>query len=683
MSLAGISWAPLLPWAAIVALALAAALVVAVAFARRARGAWLRLAAAAVVLLALVNPAIVHEHRAAQPDIVLLVTDHSASMTAGDRARLRDQALASLRERLDLIGDLEVKEVAIESGPDRGTDLAEAIERGLAEIDRARLAAVIAISDGQVHDLPPPGAAPLAPAPLHALLTGSPGEHDRRLVIEQAPGYAMVGEPQSLTVRIDSTRPGEAEVALALRLDGAPLTTLQARPGQSLTVPFRLERAGPAVIEVEVAIAPDELTPLNNRQTATITGVRDRLRVLLVSGQPYPGLRVWRNLLKADPSVDLVHFTILRPPEKQDGTPIRELALIAFPARELFEEKLAEFDMIIFDRYARRGLLPMLYLENVAQYVENGGALLEAAGPEFVESDSLYRTPLSRVLPGRPSGQVLELPFRPQITEIGQRHPVTAGLRGPDDPPWGHWLRQLDVETGRAQVVMTGALGRPLLLLDRVGEGRIAQLVSDHHWLWARGFDGGGPQAVLLRRVVHWLMKEPQLEEEELEAHGDGQGLVIRRQSLAALPREVTLTSPSGVVSTHRLEVGADGMAQARIATAEPGVWRIDDGEHTAYATARPIAAVELGEMVATEQRLRAQVQASGGAITWLGAQDLPDLREVAPGRQTAGRGWIGLVRNGAYRVLDSRAVPLMPAWLGLVLAAGLAAAAWWREGRA
>ena len=683
MSLAAISWAPLLPWAVIAVLALAALAVVAVAFWRRARGAWLRLAASAVVLLALVNPAIVKEERAAQPDVVLLVADQSASMTAGRREAWRDGALGALRERLGRLDALEVKEVTIESGPDRGSDLAEAVERGLAEIDRSRLAAVIAVTDGQVHDLPAPASGPLVPAPLHVLLTGTPDERDRRLVVEQAPGYAMVGEPQSLMVRVDSTIPAESAISVVVRLDGVSLGTLQALPGQSLSVPFRLERAGPAVVEVEAAVAPDELTPLNNRQTATITGVRDRLRVLLVSGQPYPGLRVWRNLLKADPSVDLVHFTILRPPEKQDGTPIRELALIAFPARELFEEKLAEFDMIIFDRYARRGLLPMLYLENVARYVENGGALLEAAGPEFVEPDSLYRTPLSRVLPGRPSGQVLELPFRPQITEIGKRHPVTAGLRGSDDPPWGHWLRQLDVETNRAQVVMTGAMDRPLLLLDRVGEGRVAQLVSDHHWLWARGFDGGGPQAVLLRRVVHWLMKEPQLEEEELVAQGDGEGLVIRRQSLAAVPREVTLTSPSGVVSTHRLEVGADGMAQARIAATEPGVWRIDDGEHTAYATARPVAAVELGEMTATDRLVRAQVQASGGAISWLGEQGLPDLREVARGRQTAGRGWIGLVRNGAYRVVDSRVVPLLPAWLGLVLAAGLAAAAWWREGRA
>ena len=170
----------------------------------------------------------------------------------------------------------------------------------------------------------------------------------------------------------------------------------------------------------------------------------------MVSGQPYPGLRVWRNLLKADPAVDLVHFTILRPPEKQDGTPIRELALIAFPSRELFEVKLKEFDLIIFDNYSRRGLLPLIYLENIARYVEEGGALLEAAGPQFAEPLSLYRTPLARVLPGRPTGETFERGFRPVVTEAGQRHPVTAGLAAASgEPDWGRWFRQLDVETER------------------------------------------------------------------------------------------------------------------------------------------------------------------------------------------------------------------------------------------
>ena len=236
------------------------------------------------------------------------------------------------------------------------------------------------------------------------------------LSVEEAPTFGMVGEQQQLKIRVDEQPhdPAGTPVPVTLRQDGRVVGQTTVPAGSETTLPFTLDKAGTTVLEVEAATRPGELTPLNNRAALFVNGVRDRLRVLLVSGEPYPGLRVWRNLLKADPAVDLVHFTILRPPEKQDGTPIRELALIAFPSRELFEVKLDEFDLIIFDRYSRRGLLPMVYLDNVARYVENGGALLEAAGPEFAEPTSLYRTPLARVLPGRPSGQVFDRGFTPR-----------------------------------------------------------------------------------------------------------------------------------------------------------------------------------------------------------------------------------------------------------------------------
>ena len=141
--------------------------------------------------------------------------------------------------------------------------------------------------------------------------------------------------------------------------------------------------------------------------------MRDRLRVMLVSGEPNQGLRAWRNLLKADPSVDLVHFTILRPPNKQDSTPVRELSLIPFPTNELFDAGLGEFDLIVFDSYHRRGILPMMYLGNVVDYVVGGGAVLDAAGPAFASPLSLSGTPLGAILPGRPTGRVFREEFRP------------------------------------------------------------------------------------------------------------------------------------------------------------------------------------------------------------------------------------------------------------------------------
>ena len=288
----------------------------------------------------------------------------------------------------------------------------------------------------------------------------------------------------------------------------------------------------PNIVEIEASPLQGELTAVNNRAVVSIDGVRDKLRVLLVSGEPHAGERTWRNLLKSDASVDLVHFTILRPPEKQDGTPINELSLIAFPTRELFQQKIDEFQLIIFDRYARQGVLPIIYFDNIARYVRKGGAVLVAAGPDYASSTSLWRTPLEVILPAEPSGQVTETPFRAQLSTVGKRHPVTRDLEGAgsDPPRWSRWFRVVDTRKAEGATVMQAADDKPLLVLSREGEGRVALLLSDHIWLWARGYEGGGPHLDLLRRLSHWLMKQPDLEEEALRLSSHGRELSIERQ---------------------------------------------------------------------------------------------------------------------------------------------------------
>ncbi len=283
---------------------------------------------------------------------------------------------------------------------------------------------------------------------------------------------------------------------------------------------------------------PGEVSTLNNRVAITINGVRDRLRVLLVSGEPHAGERTWRRLLKADPAVDLVHFTILRPPEKDDLTPLNELALIAFPTRELFQQKIGEFDLIILDRFQNRGILPPPYLRNIADYVRHGGALLMDVGPEFASPSSLDDTPLRDILPAHPlrgpdgelgNDGVVDGAFRPAVTALGTRHPVTEGLPGwhaDASPSWGSWYRRIGASDLHGSVLLSAEAGTtgvgtdaaPLLLLERVEQGRVALLLSDQIWLWSRGHQGGGPQAELLRRVAHWLMRQPALEEDALTA---------------------------------------------------------------------------------------------------------------------------------------------------------------------
>ena len=460
----------------------------------------------------------------------------------------------------------------------------------------------------------------------------------------------------------------------------------QVRTGVPFSLSVRVEHGGPNVLELEVEPGQQELTLANNRAAVVVNGVRDRLRVLLVSGEPHPGERTWRNILKADPSVDLVHFTILRPPEKQDGTPIRELSLIAFPIRELFDVKLDEFDLIIFDRYRRRGVLPQAYLDNVARYVRKGGALLEAAGPNFGTPLSLYRTPLGQVLPAEPSGQVYEQGFKPRITDTGERHPVTAELPGDTagkEPQWGRWFRQVEAQPHRGVPVMSGVGDQPLLVLDRVGEGRVAQILSDDMWLWTRGFEGGGPQAELLRRLAYWLMKEPDLEENDLRGTVEGDRLIIAKRSLEPDDRPVRVTGPDGKMQEVTLKPEAGGRSTASLPISESGLYRITDGTRTALAAAGALNPVELSDVRTTPDKLAPVAEATGGGTFWVGAGGpLPDVRRVGPDRSASGRNWLGFRANGDYVVTGVRDVPLLPALAALLLALGTLIVAWRREGR-
>jgi len=362
------------------------------------------------------------------------------------------------------------------------------------------------------------------------------------------------------------------------------------------------------------------------------------------------------------------------------------LSLIAFPIRELFDVKLEDFDLIIFDRYSRRGIIPQAYIENVVKYVRKGGAFLEATGPSFGTPMSLFRTPLGEILPTEPTGNVREEGFKPQLTEQGRRHPVTEDLPGAgkpgEMPSWGRWFRQVEARVHHGTAIMRGDHGEPLLVLDRVGKGRVAQLLSDQMWLWARGFEGGGPQAELLRRLAYWLMKEPDLEENDLRATIEGDQLKVRRQSLEPDDRPVTVTAPDGTTTSLSLNPESGGRSAATTAISQMGLYRVSDGEHTALAAAGPLNPVEFADVRATAEKLAPLVKASGGGTFWLSEGGVPEVRRVSPGRAAAGHGWMGLRQNGDYVVTGFSETPLLPGIAALLLAIGLFVAAWRREGR-
>ena len=644
-----------------------------------------RALALGLCLLGLANPALQHEDRKPLSDIVILLVDDSASQTLSDRTFQTAQAVEAMKAKVALLPNTELRLVHIADGQDNGGTLAmKAIADALVQEPQARIAGVIVITDGQVHDLP---AAPALPAPLHVLLTGRKGDWDRRLSITNAPAFAIIGEEASLSFKIEDqgqtplTAAASVDVTIALDADAPQTFTVPL--GQEVTLPLTLPHAGINVVQLSIAPQSGELTDRNNAAVVQINGVRDRLRVLLISGEPNPGERVWRNLLKSDPSVDLVHFTILRSPEKQDLIPQSELSLIAFPIKELFVDKIKEFDLILFDRYAMRGILPMSYLQNVVDYVIQGGTVLVAAGPEFGQVDSLWRSPLAQILPVEPTSRLVEQGFKPQVTDLGRKPPGTPGLEAlAPQGGWGRWFRLIEVTQRAGQVLMSGPDDKPLLVLDRVGQGRVAVLASDQSWLWGKGFEGGGPQLELLRRLAHWMLKQPELEEETLDATALGQSLTVtRRTILAATPPDVTVTLPDGSTATLPLLQTGPGQYRAAYPASQLGLYRLQQGDLVRVIAVGPSAPKEFEQTLASGDKLAPIVATTKGGILAL-ENGIPDLRLVSDGRPAAGRGWIGITPRSAFVTGDIRVGPVLPAWAYLLLAALASVLAWWREGR-
>ncbi|MGD9827569.1 MAG: hypothetical protein AB7U66_02450, partial [Hyphomicrobiaceae bacterium] len=549
-----IDFSPLLPWTVIWAAAALAVVLAGVLLWQRRPGVFFRLLALAAMLGAIANPTLRQEEREYLPNIAVVVLDESGSQTIAGRPAQMQEIRRQLEERFARIPKLEVKWVT-SSKPGAegasGTTLFTDLNRALANVPPDRVAGIVMVTDGQIHDIPKTAAQLGFDAPVHALLTGARGEFDRRIQILKAPRYGLVGSTGVIEVAVRESGGRQAGEVAVLRItrEGQPVETRRVVVGQKVDIAFGFPHAGANFVEIELDALPGELTAVNNRVFVSAQGVRENLRVLLVSGEPHAGERTWRNLLKSDAAVDLVHFTILRPPHKQDGTRIEELSLIAFPTRELFSEKIKEFDLIIFDRYSIRGILQPRYFDNIARYVtEHGGALLVAAGDDYAGHTSLFRTPLRPVLPAVPTGRVIEEGYKARITSIGAMHPVTRDLPGSagKEPSWGRWFRLIDADVESGRVVMQGARNRPLLVLEHRGKGRVALMLSDHAWLWARGFEGGGPHSDLLRRLAHWLMKEPDLEEEQLRVSSRGMRMTIERRSMEKEVAPVTVTTPDG-----------------------------------------------------------------------------------------------------------------------------------------
>ena len=481
--------------------------------------------------------------------------------------------------------------------------------------------------------------------PISAAIVGDAKARDRRLRLISAPRFVIADEASALEVQVDDSQGNGRQASIVVRVDGGEPREFSVPTGTKQKVPFNLSRPGAHLIEVSTPLQPGELTGLNNRVFAQVSAMRDRLRVLLITGEPHAGARVWRDFLKSDPSVDLVQFAILRPPGKEDGTATEELALIPFPVDSLFQDKLTSFDLVIFDRYKDLGILPEYYFENVADYVRGGGALLVVGGPPDVTDRSLYRTPLASIFPARPGGSLNRTPFKPTPSDLGRRHPVLATL-APQSAQWGRWMNSVSAKASGGQTLLQSP---------------------------------GGPLGELLRRMAHWLMREPELEEERLTAKVDKGELIVERRTLSAQTPSAEVSSPSGARTTLAMTQTSPGLFTGRATAAEQGLYTSRQEKFMALAASGPLNPTEWADVRATGDILKTAAEATNGSIVNAN-NETPATKRVSRGERAGDA--LPLVANKAYAVASAKSVSLLPAWAATAIILFLLIMAWRREAK-
>ena len=662
----------------LIALMVLSLIVIFIGFKLKAPGNIFRAMLLCLIILSISNPTIISENRENIPDTVAVVLDLSPSQDINNRKDIAQKTYNNIKNELEKINNLDVRLKTING--ERGSKIFEPLNSMIGDVPAERLAGAIIITDGQISDAPTLLDNFNFKSPINVLLTGNKEEKDRRLIIESSPRFGIVGEEINIDIKVEDISASSPNALVSINMNDEIEQSRSIPIGEIVTITMPLERAGITSLNIEVEAGKEELTLQNNKAVVEINAIRERLKVMLVSGEPNMGLRSWRNLLNSDPSVDLIHFTILRPPNKQDLTPVGELSLIPFPSRELFQANLNDFDLIIFDQYHLRGILPQFYLKNVVEYVVNGGALLDASGPSYAGPYSLSLSPLQNILPTEPTGDVVLQEFIPIMTNYGERHPVTANLKDNISNNWGPWYRMVEGITIAGDVLLEGPEARPLLVLNRVGQGRVAQILSDQSWVWTKPGSNKGPQADLLRRLVHWLMKEPELEENELSARIDNNTILITKNSLILDNKPIISISPDNTKKEIILEDIGKGKQIGKILSPQEGTWKFSSGNSKITLIVGNSNASEYLDVRTTDNIVEPIVEFTSGSINWVNNENLPKIRHLPKSKLVENNDHIKLVKNEKYFVKSLQQSTLTPWYLILVLSLFLLFLAWYRE---
>jgi len=603
------------------------------------------------------NPVTISEVRKPLPGKLLVVFDQSPSNKIADREEVSNKVFSDIKSSFK-----DIKLIRVNAGRDftskknQNTSLFTALEHRLRTIPQKDILGTVIITDGQIGDVPDNVKTLKNIAPINVILTGRKNEFDYEVKITQAPSYSLLNKSFDIKIKLN-VKGGYIKKTKKLHIfkNGKEIALYNIKPNIENKYSFKVSQSGKNIFEFSIDKEKGELTAINNKAIAVVNGVRDRLKVLLISGVPHMGERSWRNLLKSDPAIDLVHFTILRSPMSFNPVPANEMSLIMFPVKELFENKINDFDLIIFDKYMHYNLLQQRYFDNISNFVKNGGALFMAMGSDGSEQ-KIFNTELGEILPvalKNNKSPVLLRSYIPQLTKEGKQSPVTADIYINYKKP-GKWFSQTEVFKTHGEVLINGVDNNPLLVLDKVGKGRVAVLTSDNIWLWAKGIGRAGPYKELLRNVSHWLMKEPELEKGYIKTKVKDNIITVLKREYSQTDNNLEMITPSGSVKNLNFKDNKDGWLSSKIIAREQGTYRFINGNNKAFAIIGNGGGVELSNIYSTDKKLKKIVRKTKGNLIWANSKKHITANNIK------------LKRSKAYNIVSLDSRNLIPSGLAL-----------------
>ncbi len=386
--------------------------------------------------------------------------------------------------------------------------------------------------------------------PIFTIPMGNPDDYRDILIKEiKSPSFAFRGREVLIDVTFKSYGYKGNRLPVILREGGKIISTKSLHIKESpfedkLTFSFIPERIGIHNLNISISPQSGEAVKSNNESNIILRVLRDKIRILMVSGSPSMNYRFMRMALKNDPSIELLSFIILRTPSDILNVPLQEQSLIPFPVDTLFAKELRNFDILIFDNLPAHLYIHPSYFRYVREFVRDGGGFAMIGGPNLMDGGRYFGSPVEEIIPVRPTNRRddyrRDKPFRVRLNRKMRSHPLiqlspdeNENLRIWEDTVSLDGINILNSkDSGFVLLESDDELSHPILILGENAKGRSLVIGTDYFWKWYMGMveNGKGNWAYLrfIDRMVRWLTRDPRLEPFEVILP-DGEGEIGKK----------------------------------------------------------------------------------------------------------------------------------------------------------